>query len=191
MNFLKRLFSRKTEAVQENNHAATNPNNIQSTEYFNERYMQTDIEAGMLEGCLKMIEGYFVGAKVERKIESPIHHPINLDQTDQEGFGFVLYCKAFGMSEAEATLFLAYAFSDFLIKKYGFTLYKDAQPEHPLRGMTLKYDNNGVVLSLYPYEYAAKVLQGNQTFAALEEQINTQLANLPSLDDLLNPGKQQ
>ena len=85
----------------------------------------------MLDGCLKMIENYFIDNKIERKIESPINHPINLDQVDQDGFGFVLYCKAFQLGEEQVTLFLAYSFSDFLINKYGFKLFKDSKPEYP------------------------------------------------------------
>ncbi len=105
-----------------------------------------------------MIENYFIDNKIESKIKKPINHPVNLDQVDQDGF--VLYCKAFQLDEVQATLFLAYSLSDFLINKYGFKLYKDSEPEYPLRGMTLKYDKNGAVLSLYPYEYASKVLNG-------------------------------
>jgi hypothetical protein len=52
--------------------------------------------------------------------------------------------------------------------------------------MTLKYDKNGVVLSLYPYEYASKVLNGNQTYTEMEERLNSQLAEMPKMDDILN-----
>jgi len=136
------------------------------------------------------IETVFVNknilTKIERKIESPINHPTTLDRVDQDGFGFVLYCNTFQLGEEQAALFLAYSFSDFLIKKYGFKLFKDSKPEYPLRGMTLKYNKNGVVLSLYPYEYASKVLNGNQTFLEMEEKLSSQLAAMPKLDDLIN-----
>ena len=73
--------------------------------------------------------------------------------------------------------------------RYGFKLFKDATPEYPLRGMTLKYDRNGVVLSLYPYEYASKVLTGNQTFSEMNERLDAQLAKMPNMDDLLSTNK--
>jgi len=186
MNFFKKLFSIKKEEIKSDSKEGSNFEGVYSTEYFDQRYSEDKIEAEMLDGCLKMIESYFIDNKIERKIEAPINHPINLDQVDQDGFGFVLYCKAFQLGEEQATLFLAYSFSDFLINKYGFKLFKDSKPEYPLRGMTLKYDKNGLVLSLYPYEYASKVLNGNQTFTEMEERLSSQLAEMPKMEDILN-----
>jgi hypothetical protein len=184
MNFFKKLFSTKKGSTKpDSENEGSNFEGVYTQAYFDKRYAENHIEAGMLDGCLKMIESYFIDNNIERKIESPVNHPMNLDQLDQEGFGFVMYCKAFQLSEEQATLFLAYSFSDFLINKYGFKLFKDTQPEYPLRVMTLKYDKNGVVLSLYPYEYASKVLNENQTFTAIEERLNAQLAKM---DDILN-----
>jgi hypothetical protein len=187
MNFFKKLFStKKEENKSETKNEGSNLEGIYTTEYFDKRYTEDKIDAGMLDGCLKMIESYLIDNKIERKIESPVNHPINLDQVDQDGFGFVIYCKAFQLGEREATLFLAYSFSDFLINKYGFKLFKDSEPEYPLREMTLKYNKNGVVLSLYPFEYASKVLNGNSTFTEMEEKLNAQLAEMPDMDDILN-----
>jgi hypothetical protein len=186
MNFFKKLFSTKKEEIKSESKEGSNFEGVYSTEYFDKRYSDDKIDKGMLDGCLKMIESYLIDNKIDRKIETPINHPINLDQVDQDGFGFVLYCNAFQLGEEQATLFLAYSFSDFLINKYGFKLFKDSKPEYPLRGMTLKYDKNGVVLSLYPYEYASKVLNGNQTFTEMEERLNSQLAEMPKMDDILN-----
>lgn len=185
MNFLKKLFSTKKDEIKSESKEGSNLEGVYTTEYFDKRYSEYKIETGMLDGCLKMIESYFMDNKIERKIENPINHPINLDQVDQDGFGFVMYCNAFQLGEEQATLFLAYAFSDFLINEYGFKLFKDSKPEYPLRGMTLKYDKNGVVLSLYPYEYASKVLNGNQTFIEMVEKLNSQLAEMPKMDDIL------
>lgn len=184
MNFFKKLFSSKKETSK--NEPEVNFSGIYSSDSFNERYVEEKIKPDMLDGCLKMVESYFIDNKIERKIETPINHPINLDQADQEGFGFVLYCKAFQLGEEQATLFLALSFSDFLINKYGFRLFKDTQPEYPLRGMTLKYDKDGVVLSLYPYEYASKVLNGNQTFLEMEEKLNAQLKEMPKMDEIID-----
>lgn len=187
MNFFKKLFSSKKETSKtETSESSTSFSGIYSSESFNERYVEEKIKPDMLDGCLKMVESYFIDNKIERKIETPINHPINLDQADQEGFGFVLYCKAFQLGEEQATLFLALSFSDFLINKYGFRLFKDTQPEYPLRGMTLKYDKDGVVLSLYPYEYASKVLNGNQTFLEMEEKLNAQLKEMPKMDEIID-----
>lgn len=187
MNFFKKLFSSKKQEINsETINERSALEGVYTTEYFDNRYSLDNIEAGMLEGCLKMIESYFIDNKITRKVVAPINHPLNLDQLDQEGFGFFLYCKAFQLGEEQATFFIAYSFSDFLITKYGFKLFKDASPEYPLRGMTLKYDQNGVVLSLYPFEYASKVLNGNQTFTEMEDKLNAQLAQMPKMEDVLN-----
>ena len=199
MNFFKKMFSSKKEEsnsdspndeVQseskneehETNSADSRANleGAYTQEYFDTRYSEYTIDAETLTGCLKMVESYFVDNQIERKIESPINHPINLDQVDQEGFGFVLYCSAFELGEGQATLFLAFSFSEYLINKYGFKLFKDSQPESPLRSMTLKYDKDGVILSLYPYEYASKVLNENVTFTEMEERLNAQFSQLPN-----------
>ncbi|WP_207420649.1 hypothetical protein [Desertivirga brevis] len=185
MNFFKKLFGKKTGSSNGANQGRANFSGVYSTEHFNERYNEFSLEKDMLDGCLKMIEGYFIDNQIERIIEGPVNHPANLDQVDQSGFGFVLYCQAFELSEGEATMFLAFAFSDYLITKYGFKLYKDQKPDHPLRGMTLKYDKDGVVLSLYPFEYTVKVLKGNETFSALEEKLKANLKELPKVDELL------
>lgn len=185
MSFWKKLFTKNKEDHAESNKEA-GFDGVYTTDYFDQRYKPQSIDPEMLDGCLKMIEGYFIDNKIERKIPSPIHHPMNLDQLDQEGFGLVLYCRAFQMGEEEATMFLAYAFSDYLIGKYDFKLYSDTQPEYPLRHMTLKYDKNGVVLSLYPFEFANKVLNGNDTFTELEERISSHLSTLPGKETILN-----
>lgn len=206
MNFFKKLFSKP----EVENTAATNsealppeasnsePTNSVSEEteikeiitetYFKERYTLEDLndDPSMLDGCLKMIESYFLDNTIEKRVESPINHPANLDQTMDDGFGFKIYCQAFQLDENQATFFLALAFSDFFIKEFGFKLYKDSQPEYPLRGMTLKYDKNGVLLSLYPYEYASKVLNYEAEFESLHQKIKTTLGNMPSIDDVMD-----
>ena len=203
MNFLKKLFSSKNEEKTneikpefynneekevEKEKTSQNDNEVNmiyTEKYFEERYTEENIALDTLNGCLKMIESYFIDNNIERKVKEPINHPINLDQVDQDGFGFVLYCKAFQLGEEQATLFLAYSFGDYLINKYDFKLYKDTKPEYPLRGMTLKYDKEGVVLSIYPYEYASKVLNENQTFSELEEKISLKIGELPSVDEVI------
>lgn len=132
-----------------------------------------------------MVESYFIDNQIERKVKSPINHPENLDQVDQDGFGFILYCNSFQFEEHKAKMFLAYSFSDFLIKKYGFKLYKDLKPEYPLRGMTLKYEKEEIFLSIYPYEYVSKVINGNQTFSELIQKINTQITEMPNFNEII------
>jgi hypothetical protein len=192
MNFFKRLFSTKPQDEDHKPEASeqdgTPISGIMTESHFNERYTLQDLKKDpeMLDGCLKMVESYFLDNKLERRIETPVNHPANLDQTMDDGFGFKLYCQAFQLDERQATLFLAMAFSDFLINEFGFQLYKDSQPEYPLRGMTLKYDQNGVLLSLYPYEYANKVINYEAEFAGLYEKVKTSLDNLPSKESFLN-----
>ncbi|WP_309838570.1 hypothetical protein [Flavobacterium sp. 2755] len=181
ISFFKRLFTSKKES----NGTKTKINQVYSTTYFDNRYTEEGIEPTILDGCLKMIESYFIDNKIERKIESPINHPANLDQVDQDGFGFLLYCNAFQIEEFQATMFLAYAFSDFLMNRYGFKLYSDSKPEYPLRSMTLKYEKDEVFLSLYPFEYTSKVLKGNATFSDLAEKISSQIEEMPNIEDLI------
>ncbi|MBN2880893.1 hypothetical protein JXM83_02465 [Candidatus Woesearchaeota archaeon] len=183
MSLFNKLFSRKnrTTKMDERNFSG-----VYIKDSFNERFTEEKLDAETLDGCFKMIESYFIENKIKRKIESPINHPVNLDQIDQEGFGFIMYCKAYGLGDAEATLFLALSFSDFLINKYGFKLYKDTKPEFQLRSMTLKYNKNDVVLSLYPFEYVTKVLTGNQTFSEMDKKLNSQLSEIPTKDELID-----
>jgi len=183
MGFFKKLFSSKKEETSATNE--TNFSEIYSKEGFDQRFELQPPDEEMVDGCIKMIDSYFIENKIERKVANPINHPQNLDQLDREGFGFVMFCKAYGLPEPQATLFLALALSDFLAKKYGFQLYKDNQPEFPLRGMTLKYDKQGAVLSIYPFEYASKVLAGNDSFEDLHQKIDAALGSMPSGDEVV------
>lgn len=72
-----------------------------------------------------------------------------------------------------------------MIKNYGFKLYKDAEPEFPLRTMTLKYEKDGAQISLYPIEYSSKVLQYEASFEELHNRINETLKSLPTAHDVL------
>jgi hypothetical protein len=198
MNFFKKLFSSKQETTptpkqeapkQETlNQQAPNFDGVYTDEYFSKRYEEENIydENGILDGCLKMIEGYFIDNKIEKINKDIINHPQNLDLVMDEGFGFGLYCKAFDLSDKEATLFLCFAFSDFIIKQYDFKLYRDNEPEFPLRFFTLKYDKNGTVLSIYPFEYAVKVLNYEAKFVDLHNRIESNIGNLPSVKDVLD-----
>jgi hypothetical protein len=183
MNFLKKLFGSKKKVKEDEENISFG--GVYASTYFDNRYEEENMEPQMVDGCLKMVESYFMDNKIERRVKSPINHPINLDQLDQEGFGFVLYCKAFQLSEGQAMAFLAFAFSDYLIKNYGFKLFNDKKPEYPLRSMTLKYDVEGTVLSLYPFEYASKVLSGNETFSKLENKVKLQVGQLPEMNKVV------
>lgn len=194
MNFFKRFFSNK----KENNSSETKSNNttnkhqkaeinaIGTREYFDKRYQEDTIDDSMIDGTLKMIEGYFTANKLKPQIQDPINHPKNLDQTIDDGFGFIMYCQAAQMDENFAVGILAMAFNDFMIKTYGFKLYKDSEPEYPLRDMTLKYDNQGAKLSLYPIEYTAKVINYEANFEDLHQRIKTNLEQMPTSDEVYN-----
>ena len=197
MNFFKKLFGgSNNEKHKADKRSQPEPNTkdsekvglsgIGTEEYFEKRYTEDKIDESILEGTLKMIEGYFPANKIEPEIKSPINHPKNLDQTIDDGFGFVLYCKAMNMDENYAVGLLAMAFNDFMIKTHGFKLYLDSEPEYPLRSMTLKYDNQGAMLSLYPIEYTAKVINYEANFNDLYEKIKTNLEHMPTSDDILD-----
>ncbi|MCK7591519.1 hypothetical protein M0G43_13110 [Subsaxibacter sp. CAU 1640] len=188
MNFFKKLFSGKKEEPQKanDNHDRTSFDGIATIEYFNKRYKEEKIDSDMLDGALKMIESYFIDNKITRKVKEPINHPINLDQTVDDGFGFSLYCKAFNLEDTHALMFLALSFNDFMIKNYGFKLYNDSEPEFPLRTMTLKYDNEGAKLSLYPIEYASKVLAYESSFEELHKRVASVLKSMPTAHQVIN-----
>lgn len=186
MNLFKKLFSKKKKEDHSNREEfesileaeeqkEINFKGVYSKEVAEERYIEEKIDSEMLSGCLKMIEGYFEGNKIENYNKKVINHPKNLDLTIDEGFGFGLYCKAFHLGEKEAALILATAASEYFISTYDIKLFKDTQPEYPLRGMTLKYNKNDVVLSLYPLEYAVKALNYEGGFMELESKIKSNI----------------
>ncbi|WP_299684398.1 hypothetical protein [uncultured Dokdonia sp.] len=186
MSFLKNLFKGKKPKQTSKNDSKVGINTIATSEYFDKRYQEDTVDTAILEGTLKMIEAYFPANKIQPVVEKPINHPKNLDQTIDDGFGFVMYCKAMDMDESYAVGLLAMAFNDFMIKHHNFKLYKDSEPEYPLRGMTLKYDNQGAKLSLYPIEYATKVINYEANFTDLYERIKGHVTNMPSSDEVFN-----
>ncbi len=192
MNFFKRLFSsKKDKPKKDKKEASVNPKDPipeppQNKEPSGERYVEEQIDASILEGSFKLIESYFHDNKLERKIKEPINHPLNLDQVIDEGFGFQMYCKAFKMEDNMIIASLSMAFSDFMVKEFGFKHLKDKQPEYPLRFLTLKYAEKEAVLSLYPFEYAAKVLNYEASFEEIYGKVKVHLENLPNIDDLID-----
>lgn len=196
MNFFKRFFGSK-KSEDSNGDPADEEGNFQGVftkEHFENRFEEDTISPTLLDGSLKMVYSYFMDNKLTQKIEQPINDPANLDQVMDDGFGFKMYCRAFQLDEVRAALFLAYSFSDFLIGKYGFKLYKDNDPEYPLRVMTLKYDKDGVVLSLYPLEYSMKVLNYEASFQELVGKLETSIGNMSEIkaqvDEFIHPKDQ-
>jgi len=194
MNFFKKLFSSSKKTGE---HKEPDFQGVFSETYFNKRYTEQNLSEDpvLLDGCLRMVKGYFIDNKLEKRIAEPVSHPVNLDMVVNEGLGFEFYCKAFNWEKSQAMMFLAYAFSDFLINTHQFRLFKDSQPEFPLRSMTLKYDKDGTILSLYPVEYSLKVLNYEATFENLYARITQQIGNLPTVNDVLstylNPDKEE
>jgi len=184
MNFFKKMFSTKKEKENKDNEG--NFEAIYSETYFNKRYLEQKNEDDLVEGSLKMIESYFIDNQIERIVDKPINHPLNLDQVIQEGMGFQMYCNAFKLKDSQIMTFLALAFSDFLITTFDFKLYKDNEPEYPLRVMTLKYDKNGALLSLYPLEYSLKVLKNQATFEDLYTKVENHLQSMPDLKGFMD-----
>ncbi|MDN3676432.1 hypothetical protein QWY90_03820 [Flavobacterium paronense] len=202
MNFFKKLFSSNKEetANETNSHIdnekiditknTSNKENevktIYTEEYFAKRYTENNLnENSVLDGSLKMIESYFLDNNIEPKIKSPIEHPNTLDQTISEGLGFHMYCNSFQFEDNAIIMFLAMAMSNFYVSQLEFKLYNDNEPEFPLRGMTLKYNKNGAVLSLYPYEYSLKVLNNEATFTELFDKIKSHLESMPNVETVL------
>lgn len=188
MSFFKKLFSKKEKNVnpQDNSNKMGNVREIGTHEYFEKRYKETPIESSVLDNTLKMIESYYMDNKMERAVESPVNHPKNLDQIVSDGMGFHMYCQAFKMEDSMIVGILAMAFNSFMIDNLGFKTYKDSEPEFPMRAMTLKYDRGGTVLSLYPMEYALKVLNFEATFEDLYNRVETNLKSMPSAEEFIN-----
>lgn len=173
MSFFKNLFSLNKKANSSNLVSDIGKDNVDLSANFDEtRYVPKNIDLEILEGCFKMIESFYIDNKLTPKVAEPINHPINLDQVDREGLGFVFYCRAFQLDEQRAIFFVAYALSDYLIKNFGFKLYKDLNPENSLRGMILKNDDNEKLISIYPFEYSSKVLTEGESFIDLIEKIS-------------------
>lgn len=185
MRFFKKFFSSKR--TNETEKQDVRLPDVYSDEYFKKRYKEENLyhDPTLIDGCMKMFKGFYIDNKLDPKVQEPINHPVNLDQIVNEGFGFRLYCKAFNLEDGMITMFLAMGFADFLINKYGFKLYKDSEPEFPLRSFTLKYDKNGGVMSLYPVEYAAKVLGNESSFENLSTRIDSQLEKIPNPQEVL------
>jgi hypothetical protein len=187
MNFFKKLFSSNKEETNENKINSESPQikEIYRDDYFQNRFIETDIyeNQSMIEGCMKMIESYYLDNKIEKIISSSVNHPVNLDQVVEEGMGFHRYCQSFGQEDSQIIFILAYAFAEFLIKENNFKLYKDNEPEFPLRSITLKLEVNGAVLSLYPFEYSLKVLNNEAKFESLFDKIKSQTQSMPNIKE--------
>ncbi|MDX2362790.1 MAG: hypothetical protein QNK23_18415 [Crocinitomicaceae bacterium] len=187
MSFFKKIFSStKDNSQKQHRRVSGEVSEVYTDAYFQNRYTEEEIESSRLEGSLKMIDSYFLSNSIQRKIEDPINHPLNLDQSVEDGMGIHMYSKAFELEESQVVMFLTVAFNDYMIKNLEFKLYKDKEPEFPMRSMTLKYDKNGAVLSLYPFEYCLKVLKSESTFEDLYLKIKDHLENLPNKDELLD-----
>ena len=182
MSFFKKLFSNKQESTEKV------PTEVFTKDYFNERYTEENLKENpeVFEGNLRLLKGYFIDMKAEKPVDSSINHPKNLDETFEHVVTFRMYCNGFQLEDKMVAFVLSTAFSDFLINKYGFKLYRDKQPEYPLRFLTLKYNKNGVVLSLYPYEYATKVMNLQASFNDLENQIKDKLEVMPDYEKFID-----
>ena len=190
MNFFKRFFSSKKEQESQENGMADDHafNADASSQESEERYEAENHEAmsGLFESSIKVVEGYFKDNKVERLVNEPVNHPANLDQTVDEGMGFLLYGRALGMSDQQILSILSLAFNKFMIDQYGFKIYKDHQPELPLRTMVLKLDTNDLKQSIYPLEYTNNVLIREAYYDDITKKIDMQLSRIPGVKNLMD-----
>ncbi|SMP15689.1 hypothetical protein [Chryseobacterium profundimaris] len=187
MSFFRKIFSRNKNSNQENNEVPQ-VKEIFTEEYFDSRYTEQELSENdlLVDGSSKMLESFFIDNKIKPVIDQPVYHPLNIDQAVQDGMGFYEYCKQFDQDDKQIGLIITIAFSYFLVNEWNFKLFNDKTPEFPLRFMTLKYNRNGGVLSLYPFEYSLKVLNGEERFSDLFEKIKNNLGNIPSAKDILD-----
>lgn len=187
MSFFRKIFS-KNKVTNNENHKAPGLKEVYTEEYFKGRYTEQELSENdlLVDGSFKMLESFFIDNKIKPVIDQPVYHPLNIDQAVQEGMGFYEYCKQFDQDDKQIGLIITIAFSYFLVNEWDFKLFNDKTPEFPLRFMTLKYDRDGGVLSLYPFEYSLKVLNGEARFSDLFEKIKNNLGNIPSAKDILD-----
>ena len=187
MSFFRKIFS-KNKVTNNENHKAPRLKEVYTEEYFKGRYTEQKLSENdlLVDGSFKMLESFFIDNKIKPVIDQPVYHPLNIDQAVQEGMGFYEYCKQFDQDDKQIGLIITIAFSYFLVNEWDFKLFNDKTPEFPLRFMTLKYDRDGGVLSLYPFEYSLKVLNGEARFSDLFEKIKNNLGNIPSAKDILD-----
>lgn len=157
---------------------------IASEEHFERRYtLDTEDNSAFMADCYKVLEGYYPANKIERHVASPMNHPKNLDQAVDDGFGFTLYCEAMKLPKGTDMVILAQSFAEFLVERYRFKKYIDAEPEYPLRKLTLKYDEDGMYLSCYPLEFASKVLAYQASFEEFVEKIENHMLQMKAMND--------
>lgn len=186
MSFFKNLFSINKTSKNEDT-KQTEIKEIFTDKYFNERYTEEKLSEKdvLVDGSLRMLKGFFIDNKIEEKIKNPIYHPNNIDQAVSEGMGFYEYCKLFEQDDKQIGLTITIAFSYYLINEFDFKLYKDKTPEFPLRFMTLKYNKDGGIISLYPFEYSLKVLNGEAKYSDLLEKIKNNIQNIPTASEFM------
>lgn len=186
MSFFKKIFSKNKSS---NGHKQDMPQvkEIYTEDYFNDRYIEQKLSEDdvLVDGSFKMLESFFLDNKIKPLIEKPIYHPANIDQAVEEEMGFYEYCKLFKQDDKQIGLTLTIVFSYFLINGWDFKLFNDKTPEFPLRFLTLKYNKDGGVISLYPFEYSLKVLNGEVGFSDLFEKLKANLGNIPSASEIL------
>lgn len=186
MNLFKKLFSAiPTNKVEKTNHNL--PQEVFTTNYFDERYIEEKLDRNdiMVDGSFRMLSSYFIDTKNDQPIAEPIYHPKNLDAAVQQGMGFYHYCKLFEQDDKQIGLTLTLAFSYYMIENYDFKFYKDKTPELPLRFMTLKYNKDGGIISLYPFEYSLKVLNGEASFTELVEKVEKNIKEMPTASEVM------
>lgn len=187
MNFFKKLFSGKSHNQDENKNRVP-LKEVYTEDYYTNRYQEEKLDKSneLVDGSLKMLKSYFIDTQTEEPIVEPINHPKNMDAAVQEGMGFYRYCKLFEQEDKQIGLTLTMAFSFYMVENFGFVLYKDKSPEYPLRFMTLQFNNDGGVISFYPFEYSLKVLNGEASFNELVEKVKKKLQTIPTSSQFLD-----
>lgn len=187
MNFFKKLFSGKSQNQDENKKGVP-LKEVYTEDYHAKRYLEEKLDKSneLVDGSLKMLKSYFIDTQTEEPIVEPINHPKNMDAAVQEGMGFYRYCKLFEQEDKQIGLTLTMAFSLYMVENFGFVLYKDKSPEYPLRFMTLQFNNDGGVISIYPFEYSLKVLNGEASFNELVEKVKNNLQTIPTASEFLD-----
>ncbi|WP_157687317.1 hypothetical protein [Pedobacter psychrophilus] len=156
---------------------------VLTDESFDKRYKELDSDNPIFEDSNKMINDYFQVNNISQKFNGSTNHPVNIDQVLNEGF--YDFCKSLDMEDKQIGMTLSICFSNYFTENFDFQLYSDNEPESSLRFLTLKYNKDGVVMSLYPFEYTLKVLNKESTYENLYLKIQNQLNQLPNKDETL------
>lgn len=137
--------------------------------------MATEDDEKLLDGAVKMIGSFAMISKETLPNAAQLNHPENLDFVVNNGY--LNWLKSVGMTDGDIAAQLCFVLSSYMVEKHGMILYHDHLPEHKFRMFALKKIREDKQLSVFPLEYAIKVLTGREAFLGFEKIVVEQEGN--------------